>query len=300
LKASKYQSGTHLSRLEIYPAEGRCPICSYAGRRNKRIMIQNDPEILLLFCPQCSGLSASHMPTHEALARYYGSYYQHRERERITFYKPIRLARHIASMVALNSAHDLHIMDFGGGDGSISVLTAGLISREMQQPAHVQVVDLVEGEPAQSSSVNIEFVHDLRNARGNCDLIIASAVFEHIPDLASVIPQVIGKLRLGGFLYVRTPYMLPFMKIIGLDMTYPGHVHDLGDRFWGNLPKWSSIPVKIVRARPAIVESGFRQNFIVTIAAHCLKFPSRVECLWTRHPIFKLYGGWEVLIRRTG
>ena len=35
------------------------------------------------------------------------------------------------------------------------------------------------------------------------------------------------------FLYARTPYMLPFMKMVGFGMTYPAHVHDLGDRFWG-------------------------------------------------------------------
>jgi SAM-dependent methyltransferase len=264
------------------------------------MVIQKDPEIHLLFCPQCSGLSASHMPTEEAVARYYESYYPPCTRERITFDRPIRLARHITSIVKLNSASDFYILDFGGGDGSISLLAAELISRQIQRPAHVQVVDLNAIEPARDKSIDLEFISDLRNARGNCDLIIASAVFEHIPDLASVIPQVIEKLRRGGFLYARTPYMLPFMKMIGLDMTYPGHVHDLGDRFWGNVPNWLSIPVKIVHARPSIVESGFRQDFIMTIVAHCLKFPSRIECLWTRYPITQLYGGWEVLIQRTG
>ena len=299
LRPTKYQSGKRLSGSEIYPSDDRCPICGYTEPRAKRLLIQHGPDIYLLFCPRCLGYSASHMPTREALDRYYGSYYQHCEQERVTFYKPIRLARRIASMVALPSSRDISILDFGGGDGSISALTAELISRQTGQAARVQVIDYVKGNPARNEAVEMEFLRDLKDARGDCDLLIASGIFEHIPNLASIMPEVIGKLRPGGFLYVRTPYMLPFMKTIGMDMTYPGHVHDLGDRFWGTFPEWFSIPLEIVKSRPAIVQSGFRQELISTLAAYCLKLPSQVECLWTRHPMFKFYGGWEAVMRRS-
>jgi hypothetical protein len=299
MRSSNYQKGKLASLSELAPFDHKCPICGYSGHREKRITIQEHPEILLLSCPKCFGLSASHMPTREALHQYYEYYYQPFQTQRITFHKPNRLARHIVSVVRLNSSSDIEIMDFGGGDGSISILAAQLISRRTNQRVHVQVVDLARYEAGPKALDDLEFPQDLDKARGNCDIIIASAIFEHIPDLASVIPKVLAKLRIGGFIYVRTPYMLPFMKIAGLDMTYPGHVHDLGDRFWGNLPNWVSVPVEIVHAGPAPVESGFRQNFLATLVAHCLKLPSRIECLWTRHPAFKFYGGWEVVMRRS-
>jgi hypothetical protein len=230
----------------------------------------------------------------------YKSYYEQHKQERVIFSNSSRLARHIVSMieVSANGSDGVRITDFGGGDGSISLKVGALISAQTQRLIRVQVVDYVEESPVRRGSVNIEYVRELRDSHQDCDLIIASAVFEHIPDLALVLPELIGKLRIGGALYARTAFNLPLMRLFGLDMNYPAHVHDLGDEFWGNLPKWLSVPVEIVRSGPGIVETGFRKNFIRTAAAYCLKLPSRIECLWTRHPIFKLYGGWEVVMRR--
>jgi hypothetical protein len=53
-----------------------------------------------------------------------------------------------------------------------------------------------------------------------------------------------------------------------------------------------------VLGRPSIVQSGLRDEPVPTLAAHALKLPARVESLWTRHPRVKLYGGWEVVLRK--
>ncbi len=299
MKIEKWQSSKRLLRSEIYTAEEKCPICGYMGQRDKRLTIQKDPEIYLLFCPRCFGLSASQMPKREALDRYYGSFYAHREQERVTFYKPARLARHLASKIRIDSSRDIRIIDFGGGDGAVAISLAGFISQRTQHRVNVHVVDYdcLAREPSHSERVDIQYVRELKDVADGSDLIIASAVFEHIPGLAAVLTEVVGKLRPAGSLYARTPYWLPFMRLFRLEMVYPGHVHDLGDRFWGNLPKWFPLPVEIVHSQPAIVETGFRQNLIQTLAAYCLKLPAQIECLYTRHPAFKLYGGWEVVMR---
>lgn len=298
MKAARYHSGATISAEDCYPARS-CPICGEDAPRAAALVIQRDPEITLLSCQRCRGLSASHMPTREALDRYYGSYYEHVEQERVTFYRPIRLARHLASNVKVPATGDLRILDFGGGDGTISALTAALLTERTGHKARVQVVDYLQSDPRTDGRVEIEYLTDLSDAETGVDLVIASAVFEHIPDLTTVMPAVFAKMRPGGYLYARTPYMLPFMKLLRVDMTYPGHVHDLGDRFWGTLPSWFPVPVKIAKSQPSIVESGLRQSVVGTVAAHVLKFPSRVETLWTNNPISKLYGGWEVLLRRT-
>ncbi len=301
MKIGKWMSSKRLLRSEIYPAEEKCPICGYMGHRDQRLTIQKDPDVYLLLCPRCFGLSASQMPKREALDRYYGSFYAQRERERVTFYKPARLARHLASKIRIDSSHDIRIVDFGGGDGSVSVSLAGLISQRTQRRVYVHVVDYdcAVREPSHGERLDVQHVRELKDAPDGSDLIIASAVFEHIPNLAAVLTEIVGKLGPAGSLYARTPYLLPFMRLFGFEMVYPGHVHDLGDRFWGNLPKWFSVPIDIVLSQPSIVESGFRQDLIHTLAAYCLKLPAHIECLYTRHPAFKLYGGWEVVMRHS-
>jgi hypothetical protein len=88
------------------------------------------------------------------------------------------------------------------------------------------------------------------------------------------------------------------MRAVNMNMTYPGHVHDLGDEFWAVLPQRLPIKAELMRSRPSIVETGFRQAFLRTALAPICKFPSRLETLYTVTPKFKFYGGWEVLIRR--
>ncbi|MBI3709250.1 MAG: methyltransferase domain-containing protein [Proteobacteria bacterium] len=301
MKSASYEPQKHLAQSEIYPPEDKCPICGDAGPRDKRLVIQTEPEIHLLHCRRCFGLSASHMPRREVLDRIYGSYYDNSERGRVIFQNPARLARHIVSSVDLrpNSSGHVRIIDFGGGDGSISILTAERIAQPTQRPVHVQVIDYGGGAPAQRGAVAVEYLRELTDAAGDCDLVIASGVFEHIPDLGGVLTELVGKLRPGGSLYARTLYSLPLMRLFGFPMVYPAHVHDLGDKFWSAVPHWLSAPVDIVRSRPSIVETEFRQDFIRTLAAHCFKLPARIEGLWTRNPIFKFYGGWEVVLRRT-
>ena len=69
-------------------------------------------------------------------------------------------------------------------DGSISVPTAELISRQIDRKVNVQVVDLAADTSVQSSTVDVELVRDLKVARREIAiLIIASAGMEHWPDL---------------------------------------------------------------------------------------------------------------------
>src|SRR5262249_46465328 len=158
----------------------------------------------------------------EVMDTIYKSYYGQHKQERVIFSNPSRLARHIVSMIEVpsNGSDGFRITDFGGGDGSISLKVAALISGQRQGLIRVQVVDYVEESPARHGAVSVEYLRQLRDSHQDCDLIIASAVLEHIPDLASVLPELIGKLRMGGALYARTAFNLPLMRLFGLDMNY--------------------------------------------------------------------------------
>jgi hypothetical protein len=87
-----------------------------------------------------------------------------------------------------------------------------------------------------------------------------------------------------------------------LDFTFPGHVHDLGPRFWDRVLETFSLDGTILRSEPSPVETTLSKHFFRTIAAATLKFPARLErCMQsTRFPRrrwWQLVGGWEILFR---
>jgi SAM-dependent methyltransferase len=299
MKLTRFNESCHLSETDIYAAEDECPICGFRGVRKRAAPIQRDPTIDLLHCPACQGLSASQMPTREYLDRFYDAYYEPDTDQKIATDGPIRRARRIRSWATAATSQPFRtIVDFGGGDGTIAALTADLMGKDQLDETQVQVVDYVKGERTKRGAVKIEYVRELKDAKDDCDLIIASSVLEHIPALGSLLRALVGKLRPGGVFYVGTPYARPFLRV-GVDLCYPAHVHDLGDKFWGHLPISLTLPLKLTHSRPSICETTLRTAFGRTIIASALKTPARIECLWTRHPMFKLYGGWEAAFVRT-
>jgi hypothetical protein len=133
------------------------------------------------------------------------------------------------------------------------------------------------------------------------DLVIASAVIEHIPEPRDVLLKLFSSIRSnGGVFYARTPYVAPFLKltkVIGMsfDFTYPAHVHDLGAKFWNNFP--SALPLagefQVLRSTPSIVETSTRRHIMRTLVAHLLKMPGYIM-----KESYGLVGGWEIVIRR--
>jgi hypothetical protein len=109
-------------------------------------------------------------------------------------------------------------------------------------------------------------------------------------------------METGGVMYARTPFILPFIRLanltgIGVDFSYPCHLHDLGARFWNNFT--GNIPVpgtyEIIHSRPSIVETTFKHHFFRTLLAYTLKAPGFV---FQKH--YPLVGGWEVMIKKIG
>lgn len=296
--ATLYHRQRKLGIDELRPAERLCPICGNSGNRPTVCRIQSDPDVNLLHCLRCRGLSASQMPTDGALQRYYGSYYQHREQEMVTQWKPERLARRIHTAIDLDGCDRVRILDYGGGDGAVSRMIGTAMIESRPRALGIDVVDYQELEDRRVDGIDLRYRRDLAELEGDYDLVIASAIFEHIPDLKPVARSVYDKLRPGGFFYARTPSMQPFIRHLSFDMTYPGHVHDLGDEFWNRFGETFDVPVEIVVSRPSIVESGFPQAFVRTLGAYILKFPAHVEARLSRRIRWKWYGGWEVVFRK--
>ncbi|MDX4050851.1 methyltransferase domain-containing protein [Aliarcobacter skirrowii] len=133
------------------------------------------------------------------------------------------------------------------------------------------------------------------------DFVIASAVLEHIPDFYKTITTLFSMVKENGYFYARTPYVEPFMRLSNkIDMTYPGHLYDLGGNYWNNIIKTYNLNAVILNSRPSIVESGFNQSFFRTLMAYILKVPGYLESKFfpTKNKIYwKWVGGWEIYLK---
>jgi 2-polyprenyl-3-methyl-5-hydroxy-6-metoxy-1,4-benzoquinol methylase len=303
IKATWYQTGRHVEDQDLLPAEPQCPFCLGSETREPILPIQANPDVFLLRCNRCGAQSASRLPTDEALRHYYSGYYEHSERA-VTFDEPVVFARHVmASTGPFLRKKSVSILDFGGGGGDLSKSIAALLLRAGSETVRIHLCDynsdLSEGD---SESVSIERSQTLDAVKGKkFDLVLASAILEHIPQPRQILIDLLLAMDSGGVFYARTPTVSSILRILRLlgfpyDLTFPGHVHDLGQTFWESI--LSYVPSEtgqfsILSSRPSIVETSFRQSPLRTVAAYSLKSP-----WYILRKLYPLVGGWEVVLRR--
>lgn len=309
MKTSFFQKAEHLRENQLLPAEKACPFCSSLDRERVAVL-QRSPDVYLLTCRNCHASSASRMPTQETLDEYYRSYYErsyYKERERkVTIDIPEKLAAHIFTETSgkLHYKRSINILDFGGGNGEISVRLAKRFLAIGSDEVTVSLVDYTEGMlPVEDSRITLTRYAMLSQVRTQkYQIVIASAIIEHLPSPLQDIIDLFGVLQEGGIFYARTPYVLPFSKIfnsIGLkfDFQYPGHIHDLGSEFWNAI--FEKLPIEgeyeYLKSKPSLVETSYKDHFIRTVLAYVFKAP------WYLFGNgYGLVGGWEVFIRRKG
>src|SRR5262249_1769341 len=148
------------------------------------------PTVEMLRCASCHACSASHMPRPHILDQYYRTYYAGKP-EKLTCPSSNGLARHILGFVTASrvaaSEGPMRILDFGGGDGTLSAKVARELSARC--PSGQVDVDLVDYEkPCDSGTIGVHLRghSSLDEVAGPYDLVIASAVLEHIPEVNSV------------------------------------------------------------------------------------------------------------------
>jgi 2-polyprenyl-3-methyl-5-hydroxy-6-metoxy-1,4-benzoquinol methylase len=305
ISAAVFHQSLHLDDDQLEPPEPGCPFC---GSTNRRAVypLQADPEVQLLACADCHAASAARMPTERALAEYYRTYYQSPRRaasgEKITFDDASRFGRYLASKLRQHlSKARVSILDFGGGDGALAQAVALELLAGGVQAADILVVDRNEDDISpRDRRISITREAALDTVASRHDIVIASAVIEHIPKPRAALAGLLERLQSGGVFYARTPYMLPLMKLLArfgakLSFTYPAHVHDLGQKFWEGYFERRAAPgeFQILRSNPSIVETTFKEHFLRTVAAYGLKAPWH---LLGRS--WQLVGGWELFVRK--
>ena len=302
VRSTVYHQSRILNETQTYDATARCPVCGDQLPRETVAQIQKAPPIYLLACDACGVSSASRMPKAEVLDKYYSQYYSGRDDDHITFYNPERFARHILKFVPAHyfeNRDSISICDFGGGDGASSIAIARLLK---PRQINITLVDYVKDPSTVPSGVTIEKTNDLADVDKPHDIFLASSILEHIPEPKPILQTIFPLLKPGGYFYARTPYIVPLMQVIKrMDFCYPGHLHDMGPKFWNRLIETFSLDAKIVISRPSPVETKFSTNFSRTCAAHLLKFPALIELALNKtkkEPLWKYVGGWEILLKK--
>jgi hypothetical protein len=198
----------------------------------------------------------------------------------------------------------IRILDYGGGDGSLAKAIANLIISRAGGNCRAQI-DLVDYEAPgwlSDSRIIVRGHKDLDDIEGYYDLILASAVLEHVPQVNGVIRRLAALARPGAYFYARTPFMIPLARLMGkFDLTYPAHVHDMGSSFWNRFVQTFGLNADLLVSRPSLVETAFREAPTRTLAAFIMKLPSHLELALRRprpvDPVWTFVGGWEVVLR---
>ena len=291
-----------LEEEELLEATGSCPLCE-STERYHGFWLQRAPDVALLRCRRCGGASVSRMPTRAALDALYANFYLAEQEAHVSFGNVDRFGKHLLAYCdALTQHSQLRILDYGGGDGSISVnLAEKLAGRGV---ARVEVVvddyDPNLATPAKAG-VTVCRAADLpEGTDARFDIVVASGVIEHVPDPVGITRGLLAQLKDGGRFYARTPHVIPFMQLSGSKAVehffpFPAHLHDLGQHAWEYCFEHTLADTQctLVASRPSIVQTSFDQNWKVALASHVMKAP-----WYLLGRIYPLVGGWEVVAQK--
>ena len=301
MRATAFHRSTHLDEHQLRAPDLDCPFCGSRSRKQVGIL-QESPTVPLLSCDNCHAASASRMPTDEALDEFYRQYYADGD-ENVTFDKPERLSAHITNHIVREwggvRGRQLVIVDFGGGDGTISVGVAEALVALGAFGIEILLIDHCHTSVTpESDKVVVRICEfDCLQAR-SADILLASAILEHLARPREVMARLFDAMKIDAIFYARTPYVVPLMRLAGyagrkVDFTFPGHLHDMGRRFWDGVDKHFAVKLKTVSSTTSIVESTFDKHFLRALVARLIKLPSRIL---RNH--YDLVGGWEVFLKR--
>ena len=303
--SAAYHSSIHLQSSALVE-QTVCPACQSESEREPVARIQRDPDVWLLECRYCGLSSGSHLPTDEFLKNYYSTYYgqeKSRGEYHVTFGRIDLFASYLLKILSY-SGHGrcVRILDFGGGDGSIAISLAELALKQKRiDAAEIVVVDYKMPRQSKDRRITIFHYTVLEEIHSKFDLVIASAILEHVPNIGECIKLLLENISVSGVMYARAPYIAPFLKLgVPVDMTFPVHMHDIGPTFWARFNQTFRVTTRVIRSEPALVETTFGHRPFRTLAAHVFKAPARLETYVRPTPVSYLLwpfvAGWQAVL----
>lgn len=302
LNKSKFNRSELLKEDQLDASFEKCPFCS-SGDTIKIGFIQKEPEINAVECNKCKIGFVDRQPSEHYLIEYYRNYYK--SSKRCTTVESSILSKHIIKQIGeLSYSENYSILDFGGGDGSVAqTIGQYLIKKDLAGKINIIIVDYYPSAPGNDSGrITQEHFNSFDKLRmeHKFDLIIASAILEHVKYPADISSKLLNSLKPSGKCYFRTPYIYPFFKIfkligISIDVQFPGHLYDMGNLFWSSFLKNQNLSddFRLMKSETSLVETILKENPVKAAVSYLLKLPSR---FMKNH--YNLVGGWEALIEK--
>lgn len=260
------------------------------------------PDIRICSCNNCHIGFFNPQPTVKFLKEFYNGYDTGNHKRK--WIDPWRFASHLTKYLRkLSPRETIRILDFGGGDGAVSrCLGQYLLSSGLAKSVNISVVDYKPVIDKMDSSLSL-FSFEALDMIPSCDefdIVIASAILEHVKNPRQIVLSLLQKLKNQGIFYARTPHTFPFYNLfkklgIAFGMPYPAHLFDMGGNFWCDLLKTLNLSTyyHIKKSHTSLVHAEFRKRPLVTILSHFVKLPSHLMGKW-----YPFSGGWEVVIER--
>jgi len=294
-----------VAEADLGGADATCRLCGFAGERPREVLLQRDPDVWMLACPQCHASSAERLPRRDALAKLYDPAVYTSDLV-ASDASSARCARHVVARLDVPAYADLELLDYGGNDGALShAILEALRRRGHRGRLRATVVDIYVRPPRG----DVRFVHvdDFAHAPDRYDVLLASAVLEHLPDVRDVVRRIAAAARPGALFWARSPYDVPLARLgLGLPVMWPRHLHDMGPAFWSRALEVFGVEGELIESAPSIVQTDLRRAPLRTLAAHALKWPARVERrlrgrgAMSPSLAWRWIGGWEVFARIDG
>lgn len=289
----------------MYQEYEQCSFCkTNFSLGEKKFLLKDEPEIWMVECATCKALSSPTIPTMQSLDELYDPAHYEAALSSSSYISK-KLAAHIVSHFKKHkSSKPINILDFGGGNGRLcDEIRTQLRSIHPKTQVDCTVVDIFNSLIFD----DIKFIdaEKFNNIDGTYDIVLASAILEHLPEPGKALPLLLNMVRANGIFYARTPFEEKLVTLgIGYKTSWPIHLHDLGPKFWEHIIKNNEDKFIALSSTTSINETSPKVNLSKNIIVHILKFVSHVECLtikrWFNYSgvIWPYIGGWQVILRK--
>lgn len=287
---------------ELLEAIDSCIFCSATGLTRSGTLVQDVPPVYVVECSECRAEMVDHLPKREFLDKLYtgGNYVGHLDgSERLANALARRLAA--AMIEGFSPTATIRILDFGGGSGSLGRAVAAFL---FQRGVHCKITVVDITFTGFASGIEFCTPEDFDRRTETFDVILCSAVVEHLRDPGVRLRSLFNRLAEGGWIYVRSPQLAGLKRIRRSWFRWPRHLSDFGPIFWQRFPAICGWRIDVVWSRASRPETEWRTKPLSTVVAIALKAPCFLELGIRR--LFRLnvacsypfVGGWEYLGRK--
>lgn len=272
--------------------------CLYCGNdgQNNNLILQKNPLVKMIKCSNCKLAYANQMPNEIFLKNLYDPKI-YKSNLTNNSGKTKKLAEKIYKELEFKHKN-IKILDYGGGNGELSKQLIELFIKNNIN-AESLVVDIHNN--IKSEKIYFKSVEEFKTDQKDYDIILASAVLEHLPNFIDVLENLLSKLANEGYFYCRTPWEFELSKLMKFyKIKWPRHLYDIGGDFWVNFFK-NKNDFDIILSETSITEINKKKKlryFIAQFLKNISKFEFYMKKNKVSLPKWPFVGGWDLIVKK--